>query len=462
MTITLASRFRPIAEHARASSGTGSPGPDSKRRPLFASLHVYNYRVYFVGSLTSNIGTWMARIAQDWLVLMILTNQSAAALGLVTGLQFLPIALLTPYGGAVADRFSKRTLLMATQAAMALTGALLALLVLTDTVTLWHVYALATLTGIASAFDMPARQAFVSEMVPRHLLSNAVGLNSASFNSARLVGPGIAGLLIGVWGVGPAMLFNALSFVAVIGALAAMRPAELHPSERAERRGAVRAGLRYVSGRPDIVVLLVIVFVLGTFGLNFQISNALMATAVFGLGAEEFGLLGSVMAVGSLAGALLAAKRTRPRLRLVLGALTAFAVSTAALGLAPTYPVYTVLLVPVGLSALTVMTAANATVQLTTDPSMRGRVMALYMTIFMGGTPLGAPFVGWLGDVAGPRWTVLIGSVTTGLTALAVASWILHRRHREADTQAVESAATERAGQPRNLSPAVAGAGSTR
>lgn len=390
---------------------------------------MHNYLLYFFGSLTSNVGTWMARVAQDWLVLMILTDRSSSALGLVTGLQFLPIALLAPYGGAVTDRVSKRRLLVFTQAAMALTGAVLALLVLTDTAALWHVYVLATMTGIASAFDNPARQAFVSEMVPRHLLSNAVGLNSASFNSARLIGPAVAGLTIGAWGVGPAMVVNAVSFVAVIVALAAMRPDELHPAERSTK-GGVREGLRYVRSRPDIVVLLVVVFMLGTFGMNFQISNALMATAVFGLGAEEFGLLGSVMAVGSLAGALLAARRSLPTMRLVLGALAGFAVATTALGLAPNYVVYAVLLVPVGLCALTVMTAANATVQLSTDPGMRGRVMALYMAIFMGGTPLGAPFVGWLGDVAGPRWTVLIGAVATGLTALAVAVYLARRRGR--------------------------------
>ena len=406
---------------------TQQSAPETTHVPLFASLAVHNYLLYFLGSLTSNIGTWMARVAQDWLVLMVLTAQSSSALGIVTGLQFLPIALLAPYAGAVSDRVPKRQLLVVTQAAMALTGAALAVLVLTDTVQLWHVYVLATLTGIVSAFDNPARQAFVSEMVPMRLLPNAVGLNSASFNSARLVGPGVAGLLIAAWGVGPAMVVNAISFVAVIVAVVAMRPHELNPAKPAKSRGAVREGLRYVSSRPDIIVLLVIVFMLGTFGMNFQISNALMATSVFGMGAAEYGLLGSVMAIGSLAGALLAARRTRPTMRLVLTSLTGFAVATAALGLAPTYLIYAALLVPTGLFALTVMTAANTTVQMTTDPSMRGRVMALYMAIFMGGTPLGAPLVGWLGDVAGPRWTVLIGSLATGLTALAVAGYLARR-----------------------------------
>ncbi len=392
----------------------------TERGGMFSSFALFNYRVFFLGGLLSNVGTWMARVAQDWLVLTVLTNNSASSLGLVTGLQFLPVALLAPSAGAIADRFPKRVILVATQLALGLNSLILWLLVATGTAQLWHVYVLAVTMGIITALDNPTRQAFVSELVPKSLLPNAVGLNSASFNGARLIGPGVAGLIIGFWGIAPALLINAISFVAVIGGLLAMRSTELHPAALRKGGGAVREGLAYVRSRPDIMLVLLIVFMLGTFGMNFQITNALMATRVFGKGAQEYGLLGSIMAVGTLAGALLAARRTRPRLRVLLGSLFGFAVCTAALALAPDYLTYSILLVPVGLTALTVMTSANSMVQLAAAPQVRGRVMALYMAIFLGGTPVGAPVIGWIGDQFGARWTLLAGSVATGLTALVV------------------------------------------
>jgi MFS family permease len=393
--------------------------------PTFSSLSIYNYRVYAAGALISNTGTWMGRVAQDWLVLTELTPHSSVALGIVTGLQFAPLVLFAPIGGMIADRFPKRRILFATQSALALTSLLTGILVVTGSVQLWHIYVLAFVQGIATALDNPARQTFVSEMVPHDSLSNAVGLNSASFNAARLIGPGVAGLVIASVSTGPAFFINTLSFVAVLFALSRMRPGELSPAPRQRGKGQMREGFRYVRGRPDIVLIMALVFVLGTFGMNFQMTTALMATAVFHQGAGAYGLLGSIMAVGSLSAALLSARREHPRLRILLVALAAFVLASAAAALAPSYIWFAVLLVPVGLSALTVLTTANAMVQLSVDPAMRGRVMALYMAVFMGGTPLASPLIGWIGSAWGPRWTILIGSIATGLAVSAATMYLV-------------------------------------
>lgn len=362
-------------------------------------------------------------------MLTILTDHSSSQLGIVTGLQFLPIPLLAPWAGSIADRFPKRRILMGTQLLLALNAAVMWLLVATGHAQLWQVHLFALLTGVVTAFDNPTRQAFVSEIVPGDLVPNAVALNSASFNSARLLGPGVAGLVVAAWGVAPAMGFNALSFLAVLGSLFLMDPSLLTPApRRSNGKGAVREGMRYVARRPDIVVVLLMVFMLGTFGMNFQITNALMATKVFHKGPGEYGLLGSIMAIGTLAAALIAARRSRPRLRTLLGALAGFSVCTAFLGAAPSYRAYALLLVLTGLCALTMMTCANATVQLACSPEVRGRVMALYMAIFMGGTPVGAPLIGWVGDMFGPRWTVWAGSLACGLAFVGVMLWFMARR----------------------------------
>ena len=405
--------------------------------PTFASLKIYNYRVYAAGALVSNTGTWMGRVAQDWLVLTELTPHSSVALGIVTGLQFAPIVLLAPMAGVITDRFPKRRILFATQSALALTSLLTGVLVVTGAVQLWHIYLLAFAQGVATALDNPARQTFVSEMVPRQSLSNAVGLNSASFNAARLIGPGVAGLVIATVGTGPAFFVNTLSFVAVLFALWRMRTGELTPGPRLRGKGQLREGIRYVRGRPDIVLIMALVFVLGTFGMNFQMTTALMATAVFGKGAGGYGLLGSIMAVGSLSAALLSARRPNPRLRILMVALASFVVASAAAAFAPSYIWFAVLLIPVGLTALTVLTTANSMIQLSVDPAMRGRVMALYMAVFMGGTPLASPLIGWIGSAWGPRWTILVGSIATGLAVLAATMYLVRsenvrlRYHRE-------------------------------
>ena len=397
----------------------------------FRSLRYPNYRLYFTGALVSNVGTWMSRVAQDWLVLTVLTPGSSLALGIVTGLQFLPMLLLAPYGGVLADQFSKRRILTWTQLGMAVAGLLLAVLTVTHEVQLWHVYLIAFVFGCITAIDNPARQAFVSELVPADDIPNAVGLNSASFNFARLLGPGSAGLLIAFAGIAPAFFINTASFAAVMIALKLMKPELLSPAKPASRaRGQLRAGLRYVRGEPHIMLLLVIVFFFGTFCMNFQITNALMAVQVFHKGAGEYGLLGSIMAIGSLSAALLSARRKVPSLRVLIVALVGFALSSTVAGLAPNYLVFAIALVPLGLSALTVMTTANASVQLAADPQMRGRVMALYMAVFMGGTPIGSPIIGWVGEAFGARWTILIGSIVALAVAVAATITLMRRRRR--------------------------------
>ncbi|GAB3591476.1 MFS transporter [Angustibacter peucedani] len=398
--------------------------------PTFRSLRTFNYRVWAMGAIVSNVGTWMQRVAQDWLVLTVLTDHSSVAVGITTGLQFAPMLLLAPVAGLLADRVPKRRLLIGTQTAMGVVGLVLGLLVVTDAVQLWHAYVLAAALGVAAAVDAPARQAFVSEMVPREDLSNAVGLNSASFHAARIIGPGVAGLLIAWVGTGPVFLINAITFLAVIGSLTRMRVSELRPADRAPRgRGQLREGVRYVRSRPDIVLIMAIICLVGTFGLNFQMTTAIMATGAFGKGSGEYGLLGSIMAIGSLGGALLAARRERPRLRLVIGATFAFGLFASIASLMPTYTLFAIALIPVGLSSLTLMTSANATVQLSVAPQMRGRVMALYMAIFMGGTPVGAPIIGWVGSTFGPRWTILVGGLVSLATALVALVVVVRRSH---------------------------------
>ncbi|WOQ16596.1 MFS transporter [Raineyella sp. W15-4] len=431
---------RPVARQDadRTSAASVAAARRRSRRALratphgiFASLAVRNYRWFFFGMLLSNIGLWMFRVAQDWLVLTQLTQHSSLALGTITGLQFLPILLLSAYGGAVADRFDQRKLLMVTQTAAGLVALVQAALVLTGTVQLWHVYVLATLGGVVASFDNPARQAFVSELVPEPYLVNAVGLNATTFNASRLLGPGLAGLMIGVWGVGPAILVNAISYAATLVALVVMDPADLHRSPKTRGRGSVRAGLAYVWRRPDILLVMFMVFMLGTFGLNFQVTNALMATQVFRVGPEQYGLMGTVMGVGTLGAALMAASRKEPRMVVLVGALGGFTLGMVGLTVAPSYLVYIAVLILVGLTSLTVMTSANATVQLSVDPAMRGRVMALYMMVFMGGTPIGAPLIGWVGAQFGARATLGVGAVATGLATLA-AVWVLVRARRGA------------------------------
>jgi MFS family permease len=388
----------------------------------FLALRIRNYRLFAMGSLVSNIGTWMQRVAQDWLILTL--TGSAGALGITTGLQFLPMLVLSPIAGVFADRYSKRRVIAVSQVVLGVTAGLLGVLAVAGWVAAWHVYVIAFVFGSAAAFDTPARQAFVNEMVPRADLPNAVALNSASFNLARMVGPGLAGLMIasmgsGVSATGWVILINAASYIAVLVSLSRMRAGELAPVERLARAGGqIRDGLRYVRNRPDIMLVMAIVFSAGTFGLNFQMTTALMATEVYGKGAGEYGMLGSILAIGSLAGSLLAARRAVARQRLVVGAAFAFGSAVVVAGLMPSYLTFAILLPICGITALTLITSANSFVQMSTEQHVRGRVMALYLAIFMGGTPVGAPLLGWVAEQYGARWTLVGGGALTILGTL--------------------------------------------
>jgi predicted MFS family arabinose efflux permease len=293
------------------------------------------------------------------------------------------------------------------------------------------VYLIAFLFGIGTAFDNPARQAFVSEVVGHDRLPNAIGLNSATFHAARIVGPAVAGLVIAWAGSGWAILSNSLTYLAFIAALVIIDPRRLEPSPPASRgKRQIREGVSYVAGRSDILLVLLIIFFVGTFGMNFQLTSALMAQQEFGKGPEQYGILGTFMAIGSLAGALLAARRTRaPRGRfIVIMAMTFGAIEIIA-GLMPTYATYAAVLPILGLAALLTMTASNASVQMGVDPQLRGRVMALYAMVMMGGTPVGAPLIGWVGQAFGPRWTLIGGGALTILGVIIAVAFIAHREH---------------------------------
>jgi MFS family permease len=398
--------------------------------PTFRALRNPNYRRYLVGSAVSNTGTWMQRVAQDWLVLQ-LPGNSGTALGITTGLQFLPVLLLSPYAGVIADRFPKRRLLQLTQLTMAAASLLLGVLAVTGVARTWEVYVIALAFGVGAAFDAPARQSFVPEMVGTEDLTNAVGLNSATFNAARILGPALAGLMIGALGggvtaTGWVILVNAVSYGAVIWQLQRMNLSLLRTTElRPRTPGMLVEGVRYVRSQPKMVMILVMVFFAGTFGMNFQITSALMATEVFGKGAGEFGLLGSAMAVGSLAGALMAARRVRIRMRLLVFAAAGFGAAEVVAGLLPSYVAFAAFAPVIGFCTLTLLNSANATMQLESTPALRGRVMALYMTIVMGGTPLGSPIIGWIGEHLGARYTLVVGGLLTmagvGLAVLVFA-----------------------------------------
>ncbi|WP_107102576.1 MFS transporter [Streptomyces phaeochromogenes] len=409
----------PGADSAPAPAAHNSPSAPKPRSSMFSSLKIRNYRLFFTGQVVSNTGTWMQRIAQDWLVLSL--TGSSAAVGFTTALQFLPMLLFGLYGGVLVDRLPKRPTLLATQTAMGLTGLALAFLTISGHVQVWHVYVAAFAVGLATVIDNPARQSFVSEMVGPDQLQNAVSLNSANFQSARLVGPAVAGLLITSVGTGWAFLLNGLSFVAPIAGLLLMRSRELNQVERTPRgKGQLREGLRYVAGRPDLMWPIILVGFIGTFGFNFPVWLSAYADDVFHAGAGAYSLFNTLMAVGSLAGALLAARRGTARARVLVAAAVAFGVLEIVAALAPSYWLFALLMVPIGIAGLTVNVTANTAVQMGTDPAMRGRVMALFMMVFMGGTPLGAPVVGWITDAYGPRVGFAIGGVVSALAAVTV------------------------------------------
>jgi MFS family permease len=372
----------------------------------------------------------MQRTAQDWLVLTELTEHNATAVGIVMALQFGPSLVLLPLTGLAADHFDRRKLLLVTQGAMGVLSLALGLLTLAGAVQLWHVYVFALLLGCVSAFDAPARQTFVSELVSTEDVANAVALNSTSFQAGRLIGPAAAGLLIAAFGTGWSFLCNAASFAPVLASLAGLRVSDLHRGERpALERGSFAEGLRYVWHRDDLKAVLTMLFLVATFGLNFPIFIATMAVAVFHVGAHAYGSLTSMMAVGSVIGALLSARRARPRMSLLVGAAAVFGAGCAAAAVMPGYGLFAASLVVIGIASQTFMVGANSTVQLASDPAMRGRVMAIYLAIALGSTPLGAPIVGWVADAFGPRWALAVAAAA-GLAAALVGARHIARTHR--------------------------------
>ncbi|MBS0219441.1 MAG: MFS transporter [Proteobacteria bacterium] len=394
---------------------------------VLRSLRIFNYRVWAAGALVSNIGTWVQRTAQDWLVLTVLTEHSALAVGIVMALQFGPQLLMLPWTGVAADYFNRRKLLMATQATMSALAFALGLLTVTGLVQLWHVYVFAFLFGCTAAFDAPVRQTFVTELVGDADLPNAIALNSTSFNAARMIGPAVAGGIIAVAGSGGAFLVNGLSFLGVLGALRLLRLHELHPSARVTRtRGSFVEGLRYVRDRRDLQVILVMLFLIGTFGLNFAIFISTMAVSVFHVDAGGYGLLSSSMAVGTFAGALAAAGRM-PQMKTLLIGAALFGLGCLLAAGAPNYWLFAAALAVIGVAALTFTNSSNSLMQLSTAPAMRGRVMAFRLAIVFGGTPVGAPTVGWIADTFGPRWGLVVGAAS-GFAAAGVAAWYLTRK----------------------------------
>lgn len=405
--------------------GESSPARRGRRLPsfssaasTFAALGIRNYRIYFFGALFSNVGTWMQRVAQDWLVLH-LPHGSSFAVGVTTALQFLPMLLMTPYGGVIADRFDKRMILRLTQTWMALSAATLGIMAITGVVRVWEVFILAFVFGIGTAFDNPARQAFVSEVAGRDRLPNAIGLNSTSFNAARLIGPAVAGLVIQHFGTGWAILSNGASYLSFILAIFLIDPKRLQKFDRPPRaKRQIREGFAYIRKRGDIMLVMGTVFFIGTFGLNFQMTSALMAKQVFHRGAGQYGILGTIMAVGSLTGALVGARRkAKPRIRFVITMALIFAVVEMIVGMMPTFWTYAASLPVMGLASLLTLNSANMSVQMGVEPQLRGRVMAIYMMLMQGGTPLGATLLGWVGGVFGARWTLTGGG---GLALIGV------------------------------------------
>ncbi|MFF3830976.1 MFS transporter [Streptomyces sp. NPDC002458] len=428
------------------------------------ALSVRNYRLYAAGALVSNLGTWIQRIGQDWLVLQ-LTDNSGVAVGVTTGLQFLPALLFSPMAGVIADRVPKRRLLQCTQLMMGIPSLLLGVLAVTGAAQAWQVYVIAFVFGLGAALDAPARQSFVPELVDERLLTNAVALNSVSFNGARMVGPALAGGLISVLGGGAtaagwAILINAVSYGPVIVALQRLDPSLLRTNRRPGRqRGQIRAGIRYVRSRPDLTLVLFVTMFAATFGINFQLTSALMATEVFHRSADGFGAIGSMLAIGTLGGAVWATRRTSVDTKVIVVAALCFGVTLVVGGTAPGYVTFLVWTPLIGLCQMTMVTSTQMAVQLLAPPEFRGRVTSLYVLLSQGGAALGAPVIGWIGESFGARWTLFVGG---SLVVASSALGALVRRGHKAAPEPVDAGpgpAADRASAPSGRAAGTEGGG---
>lgn len=404
---------------------------------LFRSLKNYNYRLWAGGSVVSNIGTWMQRTAQDWLVLTQLTHHNATAVGIVMACQFGPQLLLLPISGFCADYFNRHKLVMTTQGILCLLALILGILTVTGAITLWEVYLLAFLFGCTAAIDAPVRQTFVGDLVGDQYLSNAISLNSTSFNAARMIGPAVAGLIIAAVGTGWAFIINAASFLAVLTSLQFMRPSEFFQLTRPQRtKGSLTAGFRYVCQRRDLRTILLMAFVIGTFGLNFPLYISTMAASVFHTGAKGYGFLSSCMAMGTVSGAIFSAIQEKPHMRNLLFSALLFGIGCAFAAFSPSYGWFAIILIVVGLATLIFNNNNNSLVQLSTEQSMRGRVIAIRMAIMMGGTPFGAPIVGWVINHFGARWGLAIGAMSGIVAALIALSYFIFSKPADSSLQA--------------------------
>lgn len=393
------------------------------------SLATGNYRIWFIGALMSNIGYWMQRTAQDWIVLTELTDHDAVAVGITAALQMAPVVFLVPVSGYIADRFDRRTVLTITNTAMGILALVLGTLVVTGTIQLWHIYLIAGIGGIVNGIENPSKQGIVSELVTAERLTNAISLNSASFNVARTAGPSIAAGLVFIVGAGWVFYINALTFIAMIVAIRMLdREALINTPRLARWKGNLSGGLRYVRTRPDLLILFTAAFLIGGLVMNFPIFAATMTTVSFGLGVGQYGLLLSCLAVGCVVGALLAAQRELPRLSVIAAGAAAMGLALALSAVAPTYWAFALALVFTGVGVQTMMATSNAYVQFTTEPAMRGRVLAIYFAVFLGGTPLGGPFVGWVANTFGPRVAIGVGALAALFAAALLGVYLLRQR----------------------------------
>jgi MFS family permease len=402
----------------------------------FRSLRIRNYRLYFSGMVVSNVGTWMQIIANGWLVLT-LSGGSGVAVGIATALQFGPMLLAGAWGGLIADRFPKRRLLLATQSVFFVQATVLGVLTATGTAQLWMVYVLTFLYGCVQVVDVPTRQAFVPEMVSDDNVMNAVGLNSAVFNASRMIGPAIAGLLIANISIALCYFANAFSFLAVLLAIWRMRNSELRTPtyEAPSGRGQIRAGIRYVRSHPDLLVSIVLMSIVGSFGLNFQTVMPLLAKFTFDGDASTYGVLSAVMAFGSVGGAMYSATRHRSSTKLLVGSALAFGVVETAAGFAPSLAAAYLILPLVGLFAMLFISASNSLIQLTAAPEMRGRVLALWSLVFLGSTPIGGPLVGWICEAISPRAGFFVGGIASIVAGLVVGPLLLRRGRVEGEVE---------------------------